>query len=205
MSELRIYGGSQSRAARCLWCAEELGLKYEHVPLHYADGSTRKPDFLAINPNGHVPAIQDEDFKLWESMAINLYLAKKHGGPLQPTTLEGEALAIQWSFWVMTEVEKPLVTLLLQRVVVPEDKRDPALMAACVKQLQAPLKVLNDAVANNRRYLLGPDFTIADLNVASVMAWAKMAKVDLSAYPAAADWLGRCLARPAQAVARQRK
>jgi glutathione S-transferase len=60
-----------------------------------------------VNPNGRIPAIDDNGFKLWESMAINLYLAKKHGCDLLPKTMVDESQAIQWSFWAMTELEKP--------------------------------------------------------------------------------------------------
>jgi glutathione S-transferase len=77
-----------------------------------------------VNPNGRIPAIDDNGFKLWESMAINLYLARKHGSGLLPKTMEDEAQAIQWSFWVMTEVEKPALAVLLHRFFLPEDQRD---------------------------------------------------------------------------------
>ncbi|MGA8382902.1 MAG: glutathione S-transferase N-terminal domain-containing protein, partial [Stellaceae bacterium] len=68
---LKIYGVARSRAFRTLWMAAELGLDYEHIKLDFADGSTRRPAYLAINPNGHVPTIDDDGFTLWESMAIN--------------------------------------------------------------------------------------------------------------------------------------
>ena len=74
---LRIYGSPMSRAFRVLWMARELGLEYDNIPLDPRAGDTRKPDYLKINPNGHVPAIVDEDYVLWESLAINLYLAKE--------------------------------------------------------------------------------------------------------------------------------
>ena len=73
--------------------AKELQLEYEQVPLHQSDGSTRTPEYLAVNPNGEIPAIDDDGLVLWESMAINLYLAKKYGGPLAPETLEEDARA----------------------------------------------------------------------------------------------------------------
>ncbi|HEU0216841.1 MAG TPA: glutathione S-transferase N-terminal domain-containing protein, partial [Stellaceae bacterium] len=79
MAEVKIYGVPRSRAFRTLWLAKELGLDYENVMIDFADGGTRQPAYLAINPNGHVPAIDDNGFVLWESMAINLYLAKKYG------------------------------------------------------------------------------------------------------------------------------
>ena len=103
MSKLKIYGVPQSRAYRTLWMANELGLDYENIPIHFADGSAKTPEYLAVNPNGRIPAIDDNGFKLWESMAINLYLAKKHASGLSPKTMEDEAQAIQWSFWAITE------------------------------------------------------------------------------------------------------
>jgi glutathione S-transferase len=118
---LKIYGVALSRAGRTLWMAEELGLPYEHVKTTFT-GGTRTPEYLKINPNGHIPAIDEDGFTLWESMAINLYLAKKHGaGRLYPTRLEDEARAWQWSFWGMTEVERPAMTALFNRVVLAED------------------------------------------------------------------------------------
>jgi hypothetical protein len=87
----------------------------------------KTPEYLAVNPNGRIPAIDDNGFKLWESMTINLYLAKKHGSRLLPKTREDEAQAIQWSFWVMTEVEKPALAVLLHRFFLPEDERDSSL------------------------------------------------------------------------------
>ena len=99
MSNLKIYGVPLSRAYRALWMANELGLDHENVPINFADGSAKTPEYLAVNPNGRTQAIDDNAFKLWESMAINLYLAKKHGSVLLPKTMEGEAEAIQWSFW----------------------------------------------------------------------------------------------------------
>jgi glutathione S-transferase len=201
---LKIYGVARSRAFRTLWMAGEIGLDYEHIKVDFADGSTRRREHLAINPNGHVPAIDDDGFTLWESMAINLYLAKKYGsgaGGLYPQDLEGEARAWQWSFWGMTEVERPALTALLNRIG-PEDKRDAAAADAAEQALAAPLKVLDAAVASTP-YLLGEHFTVADLNVAAILAWARQARVDLSPFPKAAAWLKSCHDRPAAQAARQ--
>ena len=112
---LKIYGHPGSRAARPLWVCRELGLQYEHVPTHFADGGTKSSEFLAINPAGRIPAIDDDGFRLAESMAINIYLAKKHGGELAPKSLEDEARMLQWSFWAMTEVEKSMLAVYMQR------------------------------------------------------------------------------------------
>src|SRR4051812_41260662 len=86
---LKIYGIPRSRAFRILWMAKELGIDYDNVPIDMGKGETRTPEFLAINPNGHIPAIEDNGLVLWESMVINLYLAKKHGaGTLYPARIE---------------------------------------------------------------------------------------------------------------------
>src|SRR6266478_4813622 len=199
---LKIYGVARSRAARVLWMAKELGLDYEHVKVDFATGETRTPAHLALNPNGHVPVIDDDGVILWESMAINLYLAKKYdAGGLYPSRIEDEARAWQWSFWGMTEVERPVLTALFHRAMLPEDKRDAALADESERQLAAPLRVLDAAVAH-QPYLLGEHFTVADLNVASILSWARPARIDLSGVPKMADWFKRCAERPAARAAR---
>ena len=81
----------------------------------------------------------------------------------------------------MTEVERPALTVLLNRIG-PEDKRDDAAAEEAERALAAPLKVL-DAAVTATPYLLGDRFTVADLNVASILAWARQARVDLAAFP----------------------
>jgi glutathione S-transferase len=134
-------------------------------------------------------------------MAINLYLAKKHGGGLLPKTMEDEARAIQWSFWAMTEVEKPALAVLLHRFFLPEDQRDSKLADEAEQQLHQPLAVLDQQLATTG-YLVGPTFTVADLNVASVLSWARMGRVNLTAFPHVDRWLAGCLKRPAAVKAR---
>src|SRR3954465_2641952 len=82
---LRMYGIARTRAFRAIWMAKELGLEYEHIPVEIGAGGARQAEYLAINPNGRLPAIDDDGFILWESLAITLYLAKKHG-KLYPAT-----------------------------------------------------------------------------------------------------------------------
>lgn len=195
MAKMKLYGMAGSRAARSLWMARELGLDFEHIPTNFAT-ETKTDEYLAINPNGRVPAIDEDGFILWESMAINLYLAKKHDAGLWPKTLEDEGRTFQWSFWGMTEIEKPLLDVLFHRAFLPEDQRKPELAEAGEEALQKPLAVLNDAL-EGRDYLLDGEFSVADLNVASVLAWARMGQLDMSAVPNVDAWLTRCMERPA--------
>ena len=196
---LKLYGITRSRAFRPLWLLHELGLEYEHIRLDYHGEDLKDPAYLAVNPNARVPALVDGSLVLWESMAINLYLAHRYGGDsgLWPDNIEGEALAQQWSFWVMTEVEAALLKVLMHSRVLPSEKRDPGKVSHNLGLLKAPFRVLDQALAG-RDYLLGDRFTVADLNVASVLTWAKPAQVPLADYPALEAWLGRCLDRPAR-------
>ena len=199
---ITLYGVPRSRTFRALWMLEELGLQYENVKTHFATGDTRKPEYLKINPNGHIPALQDGDVTLFESMAINLYLARKYdkGKGLWPTSVEDEGRTYQWSVWAMTELEGPLLDVLMHRLILPEGQRDTKKAEDGIERCKKPLAVLNDALAG-KPYLLGKTFTTADLNVAAVMSWATLSGVDLSAAPNVQGWVGRCLGRPALAKA----
>jgi glutathione S-transferase len=194
---LKIHGIAASRAARPLWLLEELGVPYEHVSKSYLGGATRTPEFLALNPNGHIPVLEDDGIVVWESMAITLYLARKFGGPLAPANLAEEAEVLRWTFWSVTECEKDALSVLMHRVAMPADKRDPALSDQAEGNLARPFSILNAHLAN-RPWIAGDRFTVADVNVASVLAWAQVSRKLMEANPQLADWLKRCQERPAQ-------
>ncbi len=192
---IRLYGTAMSRSGRCLWALEELGLKYEHVPVEVP--KAKSPEVLKLNPNGRIPTLEDDGFAVWESMAINLYLAEKYGqAPFWPATPEKHAQAYQWSFWGMLDIEPHLVTILRNRLFLPQEQRDEKAAQQAVEALNVPLKVLDDHLKRSS-HLLGNDFTIADLNLASILSLAFMVKLDFPATPTANVWLQRCLARPA--------
>src|SRR5215813_4927247 len=199
---IKLYGIPRSRAVRSLWMLEELGLSYENVKITPGT-DTRTPEFLRVNPNGHVPVLQEDGLTLCESLAINLYLARKYDKGLWPKTLEDEGRAYQWSVWAMTELEEPVLTALLHRTFFPPEQRDAKKADDAAERFLKPLGVLDGAL-QGADYLLGSQFTVADLNVASVMGWAPMAKLDLSGGPNAAAWLARCSSRPALARAQGR-
>jgi glutathione S-transferase len=195
----RLYGIPQSRALRSIWAIEEVGIDYELVPTHFI-GDSKKPEYLAINPNGRIPALVDGDVTLFESMAINLYLAKTYGGDLYPKTPQDEARAVQWSFWGMTELEPPLMQMVLNKLMLPENQRSPEAVRAAEQAIDRPLKVL-DSTLGQRPYLLGGAFSIADLNVAAVLSMANFVGFDVSGHANVKRWFDACLARPAFARA----
>ncbi len=192
---LTIYGVYRSRASRNLWLANELGIPFKHVPIiqHYrlkdpfpADVvHTRSPEFLRVNPNGHVPTIEDDGVVLHESLAINLYLAKKHGGPVAPANVAEDGAMAMWSLWAATEVESQALALLTQGVT-----------DAGIAALRAPFAVLNDALAKDG-HLVGGRFTVADINVAEVVRYAMPATTLFDRAPNVKAWLAACQARPA--------
>jgi glutathione S-transferase len=199
MASLRIYGVARTRAFRALWVASELGLDYQHLPIEIGEAGARTPEFLAINPNGRLPVIVDDGFVLFESLAITLYLAKKHAtGTLYPGTPHGEALAWQWSFWAIGEVDRGVNIWSLHAVRLPPEERDAALRDEALKVIAAPFRVLDAALAKTP-YLLGNGFTVADLNVAAVISRA--VDMDLSHVPHLKAWLARCFDRPAARAA----
>lgn len=194
---LTLYGISASRAFRNLWLLEELGLDYRQEPVDYRDGGAGTPQMLGLNPNGRIPVLSDGDLVLYESMAINLYLADRYAGaPLWPADPADRGGVYQWSFWVMTEVEQALLTVLMHKRVLPAERREADKLSRASGRLQVPFAVLEQVLAEHD-HLLGDAFTLADLNTAAVLAWARAARMDLAAYPRLAAWIKRCTARAA--------
>src|SRR5215470_2282558 len=161
---MKIYGSPMSRASRVMWCAKELGVPFEHVDVPW--DKLKDPTFLTINPNGKVPGFCDGELKLFESLAINLYVAKKYGtGELYPTNIEDEARTFQWTLWAAAEVE-PLV---LPSVMVKFGfGSDPVTAAAAAERAKPVLRVLDDHL-EDRQWLVGNKFSVADLNVGGVV------------------------------------
>ena len=128
----KLHGTSRSRSARSLWALEELGVNYEHLPMPTTEA--KSPAHLKLNPNGHVPVLEDDGVVVWESMAINLYLAEKYGkNSLWPSDPAARADIYKWSFFAMTEVEPHLITLLRNRVMAPPDQRDEKAALAAIE------------------------------------------------------------------------
>jgi glutathione S-transferase len=200
---LQLYGNPLSRAMRCLWMLEEIGEPYQLIEKSTRPDDLQTPEYLRLNPNARIPTLVDGEVVLWESMAINIYLAQKYQGPMQCRSPEVLGKAAQWSFWAMLELEELLLDLLNHRAVLPELVRDPSHAERSELLLQKPLRVLGAALGE-RQYLAGGSFTLADLNVASILVWGKMARLDLSAHPNVARWLNVCLTRPAYRRVRER-
>ena len=191
---LKLYGAARSRGIRVLWMAAELDLKYEHIDFLPRSPGTKTPEYRALNPNGRVPTIDDDGFILSESMAINMYLAKKHKSPLYPSDPKNEALAWQWSLWETDRLDRQIVNYVRHTTELPEAERKKAVADECWKEVQDSFDVLETALAKSQ-WLAGPDFSVGDLNVAGALYRALF--LDISRWPKTDAWLKRCWERPA--------
>lgn len=213
---LTIYGVYRSRASRNIWLANEIGLAFRHVPVIQsyrlpdpaaADAplNTASPAFLAVNPNGLIPSIDDDGLVLHESLAINLYLARKYGGALGPADHAEDGQMGMWSLWSATGIEPHSIKILYHRVGYPPDQRDPAVAQAAIDALRPPFAVLNAALAATG-WLVGGRFTVADVNVAENIRYAMPAPELFEAAPNVRAWLTACHDRPAfRAMAAERE
>ena len=191
-------GPGQSRTFRTLWMLEEIraekNIDYEHQIKGYP--TEEEGELLrSLNPMAQFPVIKDGDFVLRESMAINLYLAAKYD-VLEPQSLESKSLSWQWSFWAMTAVETMALEAMYYTHGIMGHEKDADKVKEQVDALQRPLRVINDALGESE-YLLGGEFSVADLNVASVMMWVVNAQIDSSAFPNLERWYEHCHGRDA--------
>jgi glutathione S-transferase len=195
---LTLYHSPQSRSIRPRWLLEELGVPYEVKPISLAEGDQKKPDYLKLNPNGAVPTLVDGDLVLWESAAICQYLADKfpdkHLAPPVGTPERGKYY--QWVHYAMCGIEPPAVTIFLHTVRLPEAERLPKLVDEARAQLAAAIAVVDGALAG-REWILGSQFSAADVMVGSTLAWCQMMGAMGDKSPNATAYLGRCVARPA--------
>ena len=199
---LKVYGIPKSRAFRTYWVCAELGLPYEAVKTGFTE-DVKSPAFLAINPNGRIPAIDDDGLTLFESFAINLYLAKKHGlGKIYPADLPGEARCWQWTIWGVTELEKLLFDLTVNRAIRPPEQRDARVANAAEAALERPLAVLDKEFAS-KPWILGGAFSVADLNIAGTMYASWFNKIGYDPYPNVKAWQERVFNRPGALAARK--
>lgn len=203
-----IYGVLRSRASRNVWLARELGLAFRHVPViqayRLADAAapdaplhTGSPAFLAVNPNGLIPAAEIDGTVLHESLAVNLHLAKRHGGPLAPADLAEDGLMTMWSLWAAAECEPHTIMVLTNGAGRADRPADPARAQAARETLMSRLPVLETALRDGGGHPVGRRFTVADINLAEVLRYAQGAPELFRAHPQVARWLAACQDRPA--------
>ena len=195
---LTLCHSPQSRSTRPRWLLEELGVPYEVKLVRLDAGEQKAPGYLKLNPNGTVPTLVDGDLVLWESAAICEYLADKYAdkgfAPTVGTPERGKYY--QWIHYAMSAIEPPLLTIFLHSIRLPEAERVPQLVDAARERLDAALAVVNDALAG-REWMLGSQFTVADVMIGSTLSWAQRMGIIGDAHPNTQAYVARCMARPA--------
>lgn len=199
---LRIHGIPRSRAFRCIWAAEEAGLPYEVIPIGFLPGF-KLERAVAINPNNKIPALEDGDLVLFESLAINLHIAGKAGAPLMPAGADASRV-LQWTLWSATEAEPHVMRWSYNAYLKPEAERVASEAQAGREALDARLAVIEKELAQ-RAFLVGGGFTIADLNLASVLYGSWLNGYDYAPFPKVKAWLDACLTRPGALRARRQR
>lgn len=205
---LTIYGVYRSRSARVYWMAEELGIEFESVPVLQAKRlanplspdapiNTLSPKFLALNPMALIPAIKDGDLVLNESLAINLYLARKYGGELGGNTVEEDGLMTMWTVWAVSELDGNTGKI----VSTYDDGRENteagrAVIDVACRTMKRPLSVLEKHL-DGKDWIVGGRFTVVDLNIAEVLRYAQSETALFEAHPNINAWIKRCQSRPA--------
>jgi glutathione S-transferase len=180
------------------WALEESGAEYTYKTVNVPAGEQRSPEFLDLNPNGRVPVVDDDGFRLWESNAILWYLADKIGqGKLVSADVKERALTDQWMAWQAHDTPaafaRPWSMKFFARFGQPFDE---ARYADALKLHKKPLGVLQQHLAAHS-YLVGDRFSIADIAVGELTALCPDAGIDLHPYDAVRAWLDRLAERPA--------
>jgi glutathione S-transferase len=191
---IKIYGSAMSSASRCLFLLEEIGVPYERLDSGL-DTPEGRAKYTEMFPGAKVPFLVDGDVKLFESMAINMYLASKYKPELLPTDVHGRALVDQWSYWAITNLQPELLKVMMNTTFLPEDQRKPSEVEAGRKGAARYLEQLEAALTHD--YLVGNTFTLADLNCGSVVGLCAFA--GLTYGPKTTAWMDRLKARPSYA------
>jgi glutathione S-transferase len=164
---IKIWGRNTSvNVQKVMWAVGELGLAHERIDVGGAFGKNREPAYLAMNPNGLVPTLEDGDFLLWESNSIVRYLAAKYGaGTLEPKDLQARARASSWMDWQLTVAHPPLTPVFWGLIRTPPEKRDHAAIEAGKVKSMAAMKIL-DAQLAKTAYVAGDTLSMGDIPVA---------------------------------------
>ncbi|MBM3622243.1 MAG: glutathione S-transferase family protein [Alphaproteobacteria bacterium] len=198
---IKLYGVPQSRAMRCLWMVGETGQPYEMIPVAIDNGKIADAELLRVNPNNKMPALVDGDVRVFESMAINIYLAEKYAPAMKAASPAEAGTIAQWTLWVATEVEQAVMDWATHAVLRPADQRDATIAATAKAKIDRALGILDSAL-KGRDWLVGSRFTVADVNVASV-CYRLLVYPDLAKFPNVKRWFDACWARPAAQHARK--
>lgn len=189
---IKLYGAPMSSAGRSRWMIEEAGVPYEYVQLNLRD-PIQRAEYEKVFPGVKIPYLIDGNVRLFESMAINFYLAETYAPALWATDPIERAQLYQWSFWALTNLQPEALAYMFHTALLPADKRDPAKAEDGKAGIVRYLAQLEQGLT--REYLVGGRFTVADVNVGSVVNVPL--RTGVTAGPRVTAWMERLRARPA--------
>ncbi len=168
---LKVWGRkTSSNVQKVMWAIGELKLRHERIDIGGSFGGNKEPAYLAKNPNGLVPTIEDGDLILWESNAIIRYLAGLHGaGTLQPADPKARARADRWMDWQLSVLGPAITPVFWQLIRTPVEQRDPAVIAASQAKTLDAMKMFDTALAHDA-FTAGEVFSMGDIPV-GIMAY----------------------------------
>lgn len=198
---IRFYYSPQSNAVRILCTLEELGIPHETVKVDLKAGDQKKPEFLALNPNGKVPTLVIDGTPMFESLAIQIALGERFGVEkgLWPALGSADHLqALTWITWSQVTLAGAVFRYFVNTAsFVPAESHNAKQAEMALAEVHSCFRMLNERLSS-RPYLVGERCTIADIDAGSVLGWAVGGlKIDIATYPHLAGWLGRVSERPA--------
>ena len=187
---IKLYGLPVSNnVAKVRYCLNELGLAYELVPINPLAGETQTEDYLKIAPSGKIPSIDIDGFKLFESNAINRYLADQKNSPLYPKEAKQRAIVDAWMDFGAIHIALAMGRVFFNRFAASlfGKEKDTNSLNTGLEFLARFLPVV-DKQLSGKTYLTGKQMTLADINLLAVLDVAEMAQIDLSQYPNLTKW-----------------
>ena len=195
---LKIWGRSTSvNVQKAMWAIGELGLAHERIDVGGAFGKNNESAYLAMNPNGLVPTLEEDGFLLWESNSIVRYLAAKYGpGRLEPSDLHARARASSWMDWQLTVAAPAITPVFWGLIRTAPEKRDPAAIEAGKVKTAAAMKILNAQLAKTA-YIAGDALSMGDIPVALMAYRYRRLVPDRPAFDHLERWFTGIEQRPA--------
>jgi len=181
-----------------MWAVGEMGLPHERIDIGGPFGKNRDPAYLAMNPNGLVPTLEEEDgFLLWESNTIVRYLAAKHkAAMLEPADLRTRALASKWMDWQLAVAGPAIFECFWGLIRTPPGKRNHAAIEESKKKTTAAVAIMDQQLAKTA-YLAGGEFSYGDIPVGIIAYRYRQLVPERPALPNFERWYGAISARQA--------
>jgi glutathione S-transferase len=196
---IKIWGrNTSSNVQKVMWAVGEIGLPHERIDIGGPFGKNNEPAYLAMNPNGLVPTLEEEDgFLLWESNSIVRYLAAKHKATvIEPADLRTRGKASKWMDWQLSVLGPAITPVFWGLIRTPQEKRDHAAIEQGKKKTTAAVKMVDDQLAKTA-YLAGDGFSYGDIPV-GIMAYRYRQLVpDRPQYPNFERWYAAISGRKA--------